>query len=173
MPLSSSSYRMLSSAMPRENRILEAKARAEIVVVVLGDRQRFHAELAQPRGGGKDVPRGERDVLDAGAAIGVQEPVDERLARPPNCSASMRTLRSPDWTAWLCTRPTGSAISIAALFSTCEQRHVVQQPGEHLLELHALREMIDSLETRVDARRIRAAAPRTRFSRSTAFRIPS
>ena len=40
-----------------------------------------------------------------------------------------------------------------ALFDL-KQRHVVQQPGEHLLELHALREMVDSLETRVDARGI-------------------
>src|SRR6185369_6399698 len=63
----------------REHRILQAIARTQIVIVVRGDRQEFHAEPLQSRGSVEDVVGRERDTLHPGPGVSVQKVCDQRL----------------------------------------------------------------------------------------------
>ena len=57
--------------------------------------------------------------------------------------STMRSAPSADCTTWLCTRPPGSSTSCCGRLRQVEQRGVEQQPGQHLLVVHRLRDVVD------------------------------
>src|SRR5215213_11145098 len=126
----------------------EVGAGLEVVVVVFRDRQEIDAAFAQPADGREDVVGRERDVLDAGAEQFVEEARRKRaLALRGVEDEAQGAVLARDHLALH--DAAGVEHVVDPRLTEVEKRGVEQKPGQHLLVVHRLRDVVEADEARL------------------------
>ncbi len=137
-----------ADAQPFDELVVEGEAGDQVLVIVLGDRQRREAAGLQGGGGREDVAGRERDVLGAGAEELALRKRPERVRRLWEALRTMR--RAPSRVATTCC---GSAARIGDVLPRrlldVEDRGIIEEPRQHLVVVHGLGEMVDADEAGV------------------------
>ena len=134
---------MLARAQPLE-RLGRGRSRLEVVVVVLGDRQQVDAVRAQARDGREDVVGREARCAARRSRTPRDRKRDDSVRLTCEALRMSRSAPSGGLHDLALHEPAGVEHVLHRRFREVEQRGVEQQPGQHLLVVHRLRDVVDA-----------------------------